>query len=225
MTESHSDIASSVSSEGVDMNKVDKHIRAENAGWTFANIADGFEDHIQKSVPSYDEWQNLICTLSDFFLPPGPSLVYELGTATGRLSRKLLEHHKQRHQLRVVAIDNVESMIDKARSLAGGDGRIQYVHSDVASFELEPCSLVLSYYTMQFVHPHFRQNVFNRIYQSLNWGGALIIFEKVRAPDARFQDIMMQTYIDFKLANDFSEEEIVQKSRSLKGIQEPFSTQ
>jgi len=78
---------------------------------------------------------------------------------------------------------------------------------------------------MQFIHPKFRQEIFNKIYQSLNWGGAFIMFEKVRANDARFQDIITTLYTDFKLQNGFSEEEIVNKTKSLKGVLEPFSTQ
>ena len=31
-----------------------------------------------------------------------------------------------------------------------------------------------------------------KIYKSLNWGGGFIMFEKVRAPDARFQDLMLK---------------------------------
>jgi tRNA (cmo5U34)-methyltransferase len=51
------------------------------------------------------------------------------------------------------------------------------------------------------------------------------MFEKIRAPDARFQDICSGIYTDFKLENGFSAEEIVNKNRSLKGILEPFSVQ
>ena len=61
--------------------------------------------------------------------------------------------------------------------------------------------------------------------QRLNWGGAFVLFEKVRGPDARFQDILSQLYNEFKLRNGFSSEEIVEKTRSLKGVLEPFSTQ
>jgi tRNA (cmo5U34)-methyltransferase len=63
------------------------------------------------------------------------------------------------------------------------------------------------------------------IYRSLNWGGAFVLFEKVRAPDARFQDIMSAIYVDFKLENGYSPEEVLGKASSLKGILEPFSTQ
>ena len=48
--------------------------------------------------------------------------------------------------------------------------------------------------------------------------------EKVRGSDARFQDIFVQTYNEFKLSQGFSSEEIISKSRSLKGILEPFSS-
>lgn len=33
--------------------------------------------------------------------------------------------------------------------------------------------LILSYYTMQFIHPKYRQTILNKIYQSLNWGGCI----------------------------------------------------
>ena len=65
----------------------------------------------------------------------------------------------------------------------------------------------------------------DKIYSRLNWGGGFLLFEKVRAPAARFQDLTTSLYTEFKLSNDFSEEEIIKKSRSLKGILEPFSTQ
>ena len=34
-----------------------------------------------------------------------------------------------------------------------------------------------------------RQKLFDKIFDSLIWGGDFLFFEKVRAPDARFQDI------------------------------------
>ena len=77
---------------------------------------------------------------------------------------------------------------------------------------------------MQFIPARNRQILFDAIYESLNWGGGLILFEKVRAPDARFQDMMTAIYTDFKLDQGYSSEEIVAKTRSLKGVLEPFST-
>ena len=85
--------------------------------------------------------------------------------------------------------------------------------------------LVVSYYCVQFVPPRQRQELINRIYERLNWGGAFILFEKVRAPDARFQDMMVSLYNDHKARSGFSAEEILNKAASLKGVLEPFSSQ
>jgi len=51
------------------------------------------------------------------------------------------------------------------------------------------------------------------------------LFEKVRAPDARFQDMMTSLYNDFKLGKGYTSEEIINKAQSLRGILEPFSTE
>ena len=50
------------------------------------------------------------------------------------------------------------------------------------------------------------------------------MFEKVRASDARFQDYATQLYNEFKIKNGYSPENIISKSRSLKRVLEPFST-
>lgn len=205
------------------MGRADVGIDAVNAGWSFDNIADAFDDHVRKSVPLYDVGHDLICQVGDFFLPSNATVV-ELGVSTGALAKKFLDHNSQRRDIRYVAYDRVDSMIERTRARCGGDPRIELINDDIVSAALPRTNLVLSYYTLQFVHPRSRQEVFNRIYQSLEWGGALLLFEKVRAPDARFQDLAAQIYHEFKLVQGFDEIEILNKQRSLKGVLEPFST-
>ena len=84
---------------------------------------------------------------------------------------------------------------------------------------------MISYYTLQFVPPRLRQGIINKIYENLNWGGGFIFFEKVRGPDARFQDMLISLYTDFKIEQGYGPNEIIAKARSLKGVLEPFSTQ
>ena len=78
-------------------------------------------------------------------------------------------------------------MITKAKSHCKGVKNIELLVDDVRLFDLEKSDLIISYYTMQFIPPRDRQALFDKIYESLNWGGAFIMFEKVRAPDARDQ--------------------------------------
>jgi tRNA (cmo5U34)-methyltransferase len=206
------------------MAKVGQDIDARNAGWSFEGIAAQFDDHVRLSVPLYDEGHELACRLGDFFLPQGATVV-ELGVSTGVLAKKFLDHHKSRTDIRYLGIDRVDTMIDAARQRCAGDVRAEFVVDDIAAASFDGASLVLSYCTMQFVHPSIRQQLFDKVFQSLQWGGAFFLFEKVRAPDARFQDLTTQLYHEFKLRNGFDEKEILAKQRSLKGVLEPFSTQ
>ena len=100
---------------------------------------------------------------------------------------------------------------------------IQYLNKDVEKIKLKKSDMIISNFTMQFIRSKKRQDIINKIYESLNWGGAFIMFEKIRGSDARFQDIFTSLYNEFKLSSGFSEKEILNKSRSLKGVMEPFS--
>ena len=83
--------------------------------------------------------------------------------------------------------------------------------------------MIISYYTLQFILPSVRQELVNKIYNSLAWGGAFFIFEKTRGPDGRFQDMNTHVYNEYKLNKGYSPDQIFSKSRSLAGILEPFS--
>lgn len=198
-----------------------------NANWRFrGQVVERFDQHVAKSVPLYRQGHELICQLSDYFVKDG-STCYELGCSTGELTLKLAEHNKHRENVRFVSVDVEPEMIELARKKARERGikNAFFEVEDVFLLEMEPTDLVVSYYTIQFVRPSVRQEVFDKIYKSLQWGGALLLFEKVRANDARFQDIVTGLYTDFKLEQGYTPEEIVGKSRSLKGVLEPFSTQ
>ena len=200
-------------------------IDVKNAGWTFGgSTPENFVEHIKQSVPLYEEGHSLTCQLSDFFVSDA-SVCYEIGVSTGELLKKLALHNSAKPNAKWIGLDPVEAMVETARAHCADVGNIQILHEDARVMEFETSDLIVSYYCMQFIAPRDRQKLFDKIYAALNWGGAFVLFEKVRAPDARFQDIVSTLYNDFKLANGFTGEEIVSKTRSLKGILEPFSTQ
>jgi tRNA (cmo5U34)-methyltransferase len=205
-------------------NIVDTNINQHNAGWSFENISEDFDSHIQKSIPLYDSGHTAICHYSDFFLKPD-SVVYDIGCSTGKMLARLAARHPQKRELRMIGIDTVADMVGKARRLGERDARLSFIHGNALDIDLEPADMIIANYTIQFLPPRVRQNMIDRIYQALNWGGAFFMFEKVRAPDGRFQDYANQVYVEFKLENGFSEAEIINKSRSIKGVMEPFSTQ
>ena len=206
------------------MMEVGHAIVANRGRWSFGgDVAKSFVPHIKRSVPYYEEGHDLICDLSAFFLR-SDSICYEIGTSTGELLDKLAKRHAGLDNLKLIGLDNEQKMVDEAQQRFAEDQRIEVLCEDAVFHEYQPADLIVAYYTVQFIHPKFRQELINRIYERLNWGGAFILFEKVRGPDARFQDIQSLLYTKFKRDNDFSDTEILNKSDSLKGVLEPFST-
>ena len=160
--------------------------------------------------------------ISDYFIKDS-SICYEIGTSTGILSHKLATKFSHK-SAKFIGVDIEEDMIAIAKEKYQLSN-LSYEQDDVLLYPFKPSDFITSYYVIQFVEPSRRQNLIDKIYRTLNWGGAFLYFEKVRAPDARFQDIMTGVYNEYKLEQGYTAEEIMQKSRSLKGVLEPFSTQ
>jgi tRNA (cmo5U34)-methyltransferase len=202
-------------------------LNAATSGWHFGGqTPEVFGTHIRRSVPNYEAGHRLITALSDFFVKPD-STCYELGCSLGELIGQLARHHQAKPHTRWIGIDNEPAMIAKAQTRLADYPlpNVSFVCQDALSVPWEKSDFIVAYYTVQFIHPRVRQTLISQIYDTLNWGGAFILFEKVRGPDARFQDIFSTLYTDFKLENGFSPDEIVGKTQSLKGVLEPFSTQ
>ena len=207
----------------INKGNVGNNIIAENADWSFdGDVAKTFDGHVENSVPLYREGHWIIKNLVDFFLKKD-SICYDIGSSTGGVFSSIVET-KVGKKAKLIGIEPIKKMVETSNEKHKSFKNIKYLNKDILSVELLKSDMVISYYTIQFIQPKVRQLVIDKIFKSLNWGGAFIFFEKVRAPDARFQDINTALYTEFKVKNNFSPEEIFSKTRSLKGVLEPFST-
>ena len=206
--------------------KKNKNLIIKNADWSFrGTVVKNFDYHINKSIPLYKETHRLYSYLSDYFLEEDTNIV-DIGCSTGSFFKLLILRHnniKKFNKINFTGIDNEREMILKAKKKKKLKN-FKFLNKSIHDYKLKNCCIISSFYTMQFIHTSKRQNVINKIFKGLNWGGAFFMIEKVRASDARFQDIMNQVYIDYKKDKKFSDKEIINKSRSLKGVLEPFST-
>ena len=202
---------------------VGENISVANASWSFGgDVPKTFEEHVSRSVPLYNEGHDLVCRVSDFFIKDD-SIAYELGCSTGLLSKRIARHCESK-SAHFIGIDVEDSMIRYA-SDHNNAKNVEFICDDIVDYTYEKSDFIIAYYTVQFIRPSRRQILIDKVYECLNWGGALLLFEKVRAKDARFQDMMTALYTDFKIEQGYGSEEIIGKTRSLKGVLEPFSTQ
>ncbi len=195
-------------------------------GFSFAGkTTKYFDNHISKSIPFFLESHKLISKLSTFFISK-KSTVYDLGCSTGLTLRAIADLNSNKN-FKIIGIDISKDMIAKAKINSNKKKydqiKINYLCKDVLKTKLERCDLITSNYFIQFTHPRYRQEIFDKIYKSLNYGGGFIFFEKTRGPDARFQDMFTQLYNDFKSEAGFSEKEILNKTKSIRGYLEPFT--
>ena len=200
-------------------------IKANNAMWSFdKKVPKTFSQHIKNSVPFYDEGHNICIQLSDFFLKE-KSNCYDFGCSTGTLINKI--SNRADKKINFYGIDIVKEMIIQAKKenkKTKTSNKINYINNDFLKTKIKKSNFILSYYTIQFMPPRYRQTLINKIYKSLNWGGGFIMFEKIRASDARFQDLMNQIYLEYKHDIGYNEKQVWNKSLSLRGVLEPYST-
>lgn len=204
------------------MNRVGDNIQSTVAAWSFdsKDVTDRFDDHVSKSVPLYKEGHDLILRMLPHFFSRTTRIV-DVGCSTGKLLERI-EQQFEGFDLILRGIDSSSAMIESAlnRNLK----KVEFVACDFMDDNVQDINIFVLYYTLQFIHPSVRQLVVNKLYERLNWGGALFLFEKTRGSDARFQDIITNAYFKFKQDMGYSPEEIYGKYMSLQGVLEPFSS-
>ena len=197
-------------------------IHLAGQSWNFDEAAGSFDRHVIRSVPQLEEQREYVARLARFFLHRN-ARAYELGVSTGRLAEAVLRHSADR-RLSYVGIDISDEMVRRAQENLGSDPRFSAEAADILSYRFEPASLVLSYYTLQFVPVARREELLRKIYSALTDGGALLLYEKTLASHPLVQDLLGQLYVDFKLGHGFSSDEIFNKAKSLQGVADPRSS-
>ena len=202
--------------------KVDKNITSSKSNWEFnKGVVKSFDTHVVNSVPFYDISHDMVVRLSEFFLK-NQITPLDLGSSTGSLLKSINNKNNNKN-LNLIGLDNSKEMV-KSANKKNKKKNIKFHFSDLKNQKLKKSDMITSLYTIQFLEPKYRQKLFDQIYQSLNWGGAFVMFEKIRGNDARFQDILTFLYFDFKAENGLKPVEILNKEMSLRSVMEPYTS-
>lgn len=195
----------------------------DGCSFTFSKgTASVFDSHVQNSVPLYSEGHQYIAYLSDYFIKSN-SKCYDLGCSTGTLLEILAERHKNKDNVHFLGIDPESEMINQAMK-KNSCANIEFYVDSAEEVKLEKCNFVISYYTLQFIPINKRQEVCNKIYSSLNIGGAFVLFEKELITEPYISKIVESAYMKFKLNNNFTVNEVMGKRFSLEGFLIPNTT-
>ena len=187
--------------------------------FSFADFADDFDDHIERSIRGY---ANLIadCTeLSQYFVEDATT-VCDIGCSTGRLLGAIRERNQGRAPLaRYVGFDIEPAFAPHWRKRAGDN--IEFMVQNALEYGgFRDLSLATSIFTLQFLPERHRRELCRKLYEGLVPGGGLIIAEKTFARSPKIQDMLTSLHLDCKRRH-FPDEEILDKEKSLRDKMKP----
>ena len=183
-----------------------------------AQVADVFENMIQRSVPGYGLLLDMIAVLTEKYAQPGTNC-YDLGCSLGASTLSIRQNLPQ--DCTVIGIDNSAAMVERCKqnmerdhSQATVDIRLENLQETA----IENASVVVMNFTLQFVPDGDRAAILKQIVGGLNKGGILILSEKVSFENTQRQNLMTELHHEFKRHQGYSDLEIAQKRTSLENV-------
>ena len=188
------------------------------------NVADKFDDMIRRSVPFYNQIQDMIASLSVHFVQNGTS-VYDLGCSTGTTMVNLIKKNVSKH-VKYIGVDLSMPMLKKCKSKLTEKKLVhkcELVQADISGeIEIENASLVLLNWTLQFVRPLHRDKLIKKIYDGLVNNGCLLVVEKVLGQYSLLNRLYIDLYYEYKTKMGYSKLEISQKREALENVLIPY---
>lgn len=184
-----------------------------------ANVADVFDDMIERSVPGYRSIITMIETLTEHYAQPGSTL-YDLGCSLGGATLSM-RRGVAADGCRIVAVDYSEAMVKRCRKSLDRDLHdtpVETVCDDIRNVEIVDASVVVLNFTLQFIPPAERQALLHGICDGMRPGGVLILSEKVVFADDHLDRLLTDIHLDFKRAHGYSDLEISQKRNALENV-------
>ncbi|VAW85716.1 tRNA (cmo5U34)-methyltransferase [hydrothermal vent metagenome] len=187
-----------------------------------AEVAQVFEDMINRSVPGYREIISIIGILSQRYAQAN-SICYDLGCSLGAAILAMRANIPYKN-CKIVGVDSSLPMLTRCKNLlAQQDSTIDYMLAcaDIQKIRFDHASMVILNFTLQFIPPAGRINLLQSIYNDLKPGGVLILSEKIAFETEPQNDLINFIHYEFKKTNGYSALEISQKRSALDNVLVP----
>ena len=181
-------------------------------------VADVFDDMINRSVPFYREIIRRQAELIRKFYQAG-TRIYDLGCSNGNLGIYLCEIMPARFDM--VAVDSSGPMLANYRNRLPNREKGKQITlqcSDILHVDLTDASIIVLNLTLQFLPLNLRLELLERIYSALLPGGVFLFTEKIVHAEESFAALQKDFYYDFKRENGYCELEISQKREALENV-------
>ncbi|NEP61143.1 MAG: carboxy-S-adenosyl-L-methionine synthase CmoA [Symploca sp. SIO2G7] len=180
-----------------------------------------FPDMIERSVPGYSLLLELTPIIVQRAVQPD-SRIYDLGCSLGAATLAA-RRAVQVEGVEMLAVDSSSSMVERCREVLAADNSrvpVEVIEANILDLSIENASIVMLYFTLQFIDPAKRDGLLKCIYQGLKPGGVLMLAEKL-AFDTDKQAWLDTHHHDFKRGQGYSDLEIARKRQALENVLVP----
>lgn len=205
------------------------HFPADPNKFAFdGEVAAIFPDMARRAIPMYEEFHRLHVAMLHGILAASPRVdILDVGASRGEfvnaIKREHGEHALASKRINVVAVDNSAGMCER---MAAEHPYISVEQTDILDegflYDGRTFDIVVASYIIQFVNPTAQVELIDALMQKLRPGGILIIGHKEFADTALYQ-MAHEQYIEWRVQNGYTREEIEAKSKALKGSMFPMS--
>lgn len=186
--------------------------------WSFATpaVAAAFDSHVREQLPWYELATGIVAHIARCYVPVG-GVVIDVGASTGNIGRALDPMLKARHA-GLIAIDNEPSM----EKLYNGPGQFFLDSAMSFDFENRQPDVVICFLALMFVPVADRRKLITRMYDAIDPGGALIVFDKTIPKPGYIGTVAYRLALAAKHEAGASAEDVIAKELSLSGVQRPL---
>ncbi len=184
-----------------------------------SEVADVFDDMIERSVPGYRTTISMTGLLAEKYAQTD-SFCYDLGCSLGAATLSMRKNVKQAG-CSIIAIDNSEPMIEKCRQRIEGDNAetpVKLICADIQDVSIEKASIVVLNFTLQFIKPERREALLKKVCAGMLPGGVLILSEKISFDNRQVEELNIEMHHAFKKAHGYSDLEVSQKRTALENV-------
>ena len=196
-----------------------------NDKWEFDEaVTEVFDNMLARSIPDYQNMRELAFGIGSRYVKAG-TVIMDIGCSNGNAVEPFINRFGALNQYKL--LDVSEPMLKKTRERYADwqkIGKMEVLYHDLRN-GLPVCgaSLILSVLTLQFTPIEYRHKIVKSVYDTLIDGGAFIIVEKVLGNTGNIDDTLVEEYYDMKRNNQYTEEQIKAKRKSLEGVLVPIT--
>jgi len=193
-------------------------------------VAQAFDDMVQRSVPFYREVHDLLGRiLREAHRRRAPwQKIADLGCSTGTTIAYLARYFRAE---RIpcpffLGLDSSPPMLEQAQSKIGRELDPQFFElraQRLEEMELPTLGAAICNYTLQFLPVRERLDVLKSVARALAPGGLFFMAEKTREEDPYAEEIQTSLYYGVKKDNGYSQLEIARKREALTDFLVPLT--